>query len=471
VQTRTLAETQEAAGVSSRATPAVVIAAPASGSGKTTVATGLMGALRRAGRSVAPFKVGPDFIDPGYHALAAHRPGRNLDPVLVGEHRIGPLYRHGSAAADIAVVEGVMGLFDGRIADDYSGVAVGSTAQVAALLGAPVILVVDGRGQSHSVAALLHGFSTFDPAIRIAGVILNRVGSPRHEQVLRQACEHAGVPVFGAIPRTDEISIPSRHLGLVTAVEHGNQARDAVEAMTVLVGRHVDLAGIVETATSSVTDEPWDPLTAPPVAAGVTVAMAAGQAFSFSYAENRELLRAAGAEVVDFDPLSDPLPPDTAALVLPGGFPEVFAAELSANDVVRQQIKALAESGAPVHAECAGLTYLVDDLDGHPMCAVLSGSARFTERLTLGYRNAVAVAHSSMYAIGDRTVGHEFHRTAVTFTGDYPPAWVYSGALDARKDGAVDAGIHAGYLHTHPAAHPEATTRFVAAAATSRLAG
>ncbi len=161
----------------SRSTPAVVIAAPASGSGKTTVATGLMGALRRAGRSVAPFKVGPDFIDPGYHALAAHRPGRNLDPVLVGEEQIGPLYRHGSAAADIAVIEGVMGLFDGRIADDFTGTAAGSTAQVAALLGAPVILVVDGRGQSHSVAALLHGFSTFDPAIRIAGVILNRVGS------------------------------------------------------------------------------------------------------------------------------------------------------------------------------------------------------------------------------------------------------------------------------------------------------
>ena len=449
-------------------TPAVVIAAPASGGGKTTVATGLMGALRRAGRTVAPFKVGPDFIDPGYHALAAQRPGRNLDPVLVGEHRIGPLYRHGSAAADIAVVEGVMGLFDGRIADGFTGIAEGSTAHVAALLGAPVVLVVDARGQSHSVAALLHGFSTFDPNVHIAGVILNRVGSPRHEEVLRQACEHAGLTVFGALPRVDELSVPSRHLGLVTAVEHGIQARAAVEAMIGHVGRHVDLAGITQIAASRVADEPWDPAAGGPVTDDVTVALAAGKAFSFGYAEHRELLLAAGADVVEFDPLSEPLPPKTAALVLPGGFPEQFGTELSGNHVVRQQIKSLAASGAPVHAECAGLAYLVDDLDGHPMCGVLSGSAHFTERLTLGYRNAVAVAESPLYEVGDRTVGHEFHRTAVKFTDEYAPAWVFGDSSASRtKDGAVHAGVHASYLHTHPAAHPQAISRFVAAAESS----
>jgi cobyrinic acid a,c-diamide synthase len=450
--------------------PAVVIAAPASGSGKTTVATGLMGALRRARRRVAPFKVGPDYIDPGYHALAAVRPGRNLDPVLVGERLIGPLYRHGSAGADIAVVEGVMGLFDGRISD--SATAQGSTAHVAALLGAPVVLVVDARGQSHSIAALLHGFSTFDQSVRIAGVILNRVGSQRHEQVLRQACEHAGVPVFGAIPRAHELSLPSRHLGLVTAVEHGHQARAAVEAMTELVGRHIDLVGIAAAAVSRVTDEPWDPAVAAPATEDVTVALAAGKAFTFGYAEHAELLRAAGADVVAFDPLTDPLPPRTAALVLPGGFPEQFTTELSANDVARQQIRELVARGAPIHAECAGLTYLVDELDGYPMCGVLSGSARFTERLTLGYREAVAVADSPMHSTGDRTMGHEFHRTTVTFADSYPPAWVFAGLdMPAVRDGAVDRGIHASYLHTHPAAHPQAISRFVAAAATSKLAG
>jgi len=445
--------------------PAVVIAAPASGSGKTTVATGLMGALRRAGLRVAPFKVGPDFIDPGYHALAALRPGRNLDPVLVGERLIGPLYRYGSAGADITVIEGVMGLFDGRISDDVSAVAKGSTAHVAALLGAPVILVVDARGQSHSIGALLHGFSTFDRSVRIAGVILNRVGSPRHEEVLRQACEHAGVPVFGAIPRADELSVPSRHLGLVTAVEHGDQALAAVEAMIELVGRHVDLGGIAAAAASRVTDEPWDPAVAAPATENVTVALAAGKAFTFGYAEHAELLRAAGADVVEFDPLTDPLPPDTAALVLPGGFPEQFSSDLSANDVARQDIHELAARGAPIHAECAGLTYLVDELDGYPMCGVLSGSARFTERLTLGYRQAVAVADSPLHTIGDRTMGHEFHRTTVTFADSYPPAWVYAGRdLPTVRDGAIDGGVHAGYLHTHPAAHPRAISRFVAAA-------
>ncbi|MDT7758668.1 MAG: cobyrinic acid a,c-diamide synthase [Mycobacterium sp.] len=463
------------------AVPAVVVAAPASGSGKTTVATGLMGALRRAGHAVAPFKVGPDFIDPGYHALATGRLGRNLDPVLVGETMIGPLYRHGSTGSDLAVVEGVMGLFDGRI-DAHGGVpARGSTAQVAGLLGAPVVLVVDARGQSQSVAALLHGFTTFDPGlqVRIVGVILNRVGSPRHADVLRQACDHAGVAVFGAIPRADELSLPSRHLGLVTAVEHGRLAQQAVEAMTELVARHVDLAAIVGAAAAHVDDAAWDPAFAAPVADGVTVALAAGKAFSFGYPEHAELLTAAGAHVITFDPLTEALPAATAALVLPGGFPEQYGPELSANGVVRQQINALAASGAPVHAECAGLTYLVDDLDGLPMCGVLAGSAHFTERLTLGYRDAIAPVDSSLHQAGARAVGHEFHRTAVTFTKPYESAWAFRGTAGTTvSDGAVHGGVHAAYLHTHAAAHPEAAARFVAAAsrasssaaATSKLA-
>ena len=454
--------------------PAVVIAAPASGSGKTTVATGLIGALRRAGHRVAPFKVGPDYIDPGYHALAAGRPGRNLDPVLVGEDLIGPLYRHGAHGCDIAVVEGVMGLFDGRIDAAMAGPAIGSTAHVAGLLGAPVILVLDAKGQSHSAAALLHGFSTFDATTRIAGVILNRVGSPRHADVLRQACDHAGIPVLGALPRFAELSLPSRHLGLVTAIEHGGQARAAVDAMTALVGAHVDLPGVIATAGAHVAAEPWSPgdVVGESAAGRVTVAVAAGKAFSFCYAEHPELLRAAGADVVEFDPLTDQLPRDTSALVLPGGFPEEFGTELSANAALRQQVSSLAATGAPVHAECAGLTYLMDDLDGSPMCGVLAGSARFTDRLTLAYREAAAPADSTLYAAGERAVGHEFHRTAVTFADDCQPAWIYRGRDGAAvRDGAVRGGVHASYLHTHPAARPQAVARFIAAAASSRLAG
>ena len=441
-------------------TPAVVIAAVSSGSGKTTVATGLIGALRAGGDRVAPFKVGPDFIDPGYHALAAGRPGRNLDAVLVGAELIGPLYRHGTRDVDIAVVEGVMGLFDGRIEDPFRLPATGSTAQVAALLGAPVVMVVDGRGQSQSIAAVLHGFSTLERGVRVVGVILNRVGSPRHEQVLAQACESVGMPVLGSLPRLEELAVPTRHLGLVTTAEHGERAREAVAAMTELVARHVDLTAVRALAGSTVRAAAWSPQGAvgEPVAGRPVVAVAAGRAFTFGYAERDELLRAAGAEPMSFDPLTDALPAGSAALVLPGGFPELYGEELTANAGLRAQVRDLS-THAPVHAECGGLTYLMSDLDGHDMCGVLAGSARFTERLTLGYRDAVAAADSILYGAGQRVTGHEFHRTTVDFAHAVQPAWLPSG------EGAILDGVHASYLHTHPAGAPGAVRRFVELAA------
>lgn len=444
--------------------PAVVIAAPASGSGKTTLATGLLGALRRAGHRAAGFKVGPDFIDPGYHGLATGRPGRNLDPVLVGPELIGPLYRHGAAGSDIAVVEGVMGLFDGRIAAG-TGLPAGSTAQVAGLLGAPIVLVVDARGQSQSLAALLHGFASFDPGTALAGVILNRVGSPRHEQVLREACATVGLPVLGAVPRTTELELPSRHLGLVTAHEHGAAADAAVMAMAEVVSRHVDVAAVAALARTAAVGTPWSPHRAvgEPVPGRPVVAVAAGRAFTFGYPEHTELLAAAGADVLTFDPLADALPERTAAVLLPGGFPEQYPEELSANAALRAQLR---DFGGPVYAECAGLTYLMDDLDGHPMCGVLAGSARFTARLTLGYRDAVAVADSCVHRVGQRVVGHEFHRTAVDYADDYPPAWKFrDGAGNPVSDGAVRGAVFGSYLHTHPAATGDAVARFVGLAA------
>lgn len=448
--------------------PAVVIAAPASGSGKTTVATGLMGALRHAGHRVAPFKVGPDYIDPGYHALATGRPGRNLDSVLVGDDLIGPLFRHGSRNADIAVVEGVMGLFDGRVGD-----AKGSTAEIAALLGAPVVLVVDAKGYSQSLSALLHGFVAHaaEAGIRIAGVILNRVGSARHRDILTAAADRAGLRVFGALPRTDELSVPSRHLGLVTAVEHGQAALGAISAMAQLVATHVNVGAIAAAAHSDVTSPTWEPAEAvgAPTDREPVVALAAGQAFTFGYAEHRELLAAAGALVAEFDPRSDSLPAETAALVIPGGFPEQFATDLSANATLRQQV---GEMVGPIHAECAGLTYLCRDLDGVPMCGVLDARARFTDSLTLGYREAVALTGSVLFEEGERLSGHEFHRTTVDYPEDGAPrAWAWRTADGVRREGTVvgEGRIHASYLHTHPAAHPSATARFVARAAATGL--
>ncbi|MEU4707180.1 cobyrinate a,c-diamide synthase [Nocardia salmonicida] len=466
-------------------TPAVVIAAPASGSGKTTLATGLIGALRRVGHQVAPFKVGPDYIDPGYHGLAAGRPGRNLDPVLVGEDRVVPLYRHGAQGCDIAIVEGVMGLFDGRIDENRTdAVAEGSTAQVAGLLGAPVVLVVDARGHSQSLAALLHGFATFDSSVRLGGVILNRVGSERHEQVLRAACERVGLPVLGALPRMAELEVPSRHLGLIPAVEHGAAATAAVDAMTELVAAHVDLRAIVALAGGSVEGAAWDPwaelaaaaespsggTSSVHVAAEVDIsnrdpliAMAGGPAFTFGYAEHRELLIAAGARVVVFDPLSDELPVDTAGLVLPGGFPEEHAGQLSANERLRTAVAEGAARGLPIHAECAGLLYLTRSLDGHRMAGVIDADAEFGPRLTLGYRDAVALHDSALWRAGARVRGHEFHRTRLTRTGAENAAWGWR-TTDSVAEGAVIRQVHASYLHTHPAGNPDAIARFVSAA-------
>ncbi|MEV0463056.1 cobyrinate a,c-diamide synthase [Nocardia tengchongensis] len=449
-------------------TPAVVIAAPASGSGKTTVATGLIGALRRAGHRVAPFKVGPDYIDPGYHGLAAGRPGRNLDPVLVGPERVAPLYLHGSRDCDLAVVEGVMGLFDGRIDENNTDpIAEGSTAQIAAMLSAPVILVVDARGHSQSLAALLHGFATYDSGIRLGGVILNRVGSERHEQVLRAACARVGLPVLGALPRLAELAVPSRHLGLIPAVEHGNAAQAAVDAMTDLVAAHIDLGAVAALAGSNVQGQAWDP--ASEVAtqeSGPVVAIAGGPAFTFGYAEHRELLAAAGAEVRVFDPLRDELPTGTAGLVIPGGFPEEHAAELAANTGLLATIADRARRGMPIHAECAGLLYLTRTLDGHRMAGVLDADAEFGPRLTLGYRDAVALTDSPLWSAGERVRGHEFHRTRLTNVGSAAPAWAWrSPAGETVREGAALDRVHASYLHTHPAGNPAAVGRFVSAAA------
>lgn len=449
--------------------PAVVVAAPSSGSGKTTIATGLMGALAKTG-TVAPFKVGPDYIDPGYHALATGRPARNLDAVLCGEDRVAPLYRHGARDADIAVVEGVMGLFDGRIVDGPGGAAtegIGSTADVAQLLGAPVLLVVDVRGHSQSLAALLAGFATYRPGVALAGVILNRVSSVRHERVLRDACAHAGLEVVGAVPGAAALEVPARHLGLVPAAERGADAVAAVAAMTELVDRHVDVDRIRALARPVADGRGWTPSDEVARVGAPVVALAGGPAFSFGYAEHEELLRAAGARVRRFDPLTDELPDGAAAVVLPGGFPEVFAEKLSANTALRAQLRALVDAGGVVHAECAGLLYLAESLDGAPMCGIVPGAAEFTPRLTLGYRDAVALESNSLFEAGERVVGHEFHRTRLAATTS--PAWGWRDADGAPvTDGYVGRGVHASYLHTHPAGNPEAVRRLVTLAAGAR---
>ncbi len=446
------------------AVPRLVIAAPASGSGKTTVACGLMAALRARGLAVSGHKVGPDYIDPGYHALATGRPPRNLDPFLCGEDLIAPLFRHGAAGAQVAVIEGVMGLFDG--VDPALGLApdFGSTAHVARLLGAPVVLVVDAARAGRSVAALAAGFAGFDRRTPVAGVILNQVASDRHERLLRDALAGAGLPVFGVIRRTEGIVTPSRHLGLIPAAERAAPAGQAIDRMGALIAASCDLDALLALAARAPArpGPAWEP-SGEPDHAGPVVAVAGGAAFTFGYTEQAELLEAAGARVAPFDPLRDEdLPEGTAGLILGGGFPEMHAAGLSANGRLRERVAALAARGAPVAAECAGLLYLARTLDDRPMCGVLDVRAVMTPKLTLGYREAVAVTDSVLARAGDVVRGHEFHRTAAVPAAGDQPAW----RLGSRSfEGHVAGSVIASYLHTHWAGHPAAAARFTAACA------
>jgi cobyrinic acid a,c-diamide synthase len=448
--------------------PRLVLAAPSSNAGKTSIATGLIAAFTARGLIVSPHKVGPDYIDPGYHGLAAGRRGRNLDPWLVGNERVAPLFLHGATRprrADVAVVEGVMGLFDGATHPSVEpGFA--STAHVAALLRAPVVLVVDASSQARSVAALVHGFATFDPGVRLGGVILNRVGSDRHEAILRESLGAAGVPVLGAIRRLEQLHTPSRHLGLVPAAERSAEAVTTVRRLAEVVAAGVDLdAVLILAGTAPPLDAtPWNPAAEVARIAGrPRIAVAGGPAFTFGYAENAELLEAAGAEVVPVDPLRDEALADgTAGLVIGGGFPEVYAAELSANETLRADVAALAARGAPIAAECAGLLYLARELDGVPMCGVLNVTTAMSPRLTLGYRAAVATSDSVLAPTGTRVHGHEFHRTHADPVAGPAPAWQWSGA---RPEGFVHGGVHASYLHLNWAGTPELAERFVSACA------
>ena len=447
--------------------PRLVIAGTSSGSGKTTVATGLLAALRKRHTTPAAFKVGPDFIDPSYHALATGRPGRNLDAFMSGPELIAPLFRHGSRGAQIAVIEGVMGLYDG--ASGRGELA--STAHVAKLLRAPVVLVVDAAAMARSVAAIVHGYASFDPEVEVRGVILNRVGSDAHAGLLREALEPLGIEVLGAIPRDDHVETPERHLGLVPAAERERQARAAIDRLAAVIADSCDVDGLVALARSAAEahGDTWTPPDGDASADALRIAIAGGPAFSFRYEENLELLRAAGAELVEFDPLEDEqLPPRTAALLLTGGFPEVYGEQLSENWALRAEIAALARAGRPVLAECGGLLYLCTTLDGRPMCDVIDADARMTGRLTLGYREAGATGAHPLWPAGEQPIrGHEFHYSQVQPPAGETPAWQFRHG-DGTEEGHVAGAVHASYLHTHWAATPDVAQRLVAIAASAR---
>ena len=443
--------------------PRLLIGAPSSGQGKTTIAIGLMAALARRGLDVAGFKVGPDYIDPGFHRLATGRVGRNLDAVLTSPELIMPMLLHGFVTprrADLAIIEGVMGLFDGQ--SGTRGFA--SSAHVAKLTSSPVVLVVDANHTSRTIAAVVAGLAHFDTEVRVAGVIVNKIGSPKHGDLVLDAMAEIDMPVLGMLGRDEALRMPERHLGLVPADER-DEAAATLDLLAARITENVDLDTVIALANAAIDldAEPWNPAdhVTPPSERRPRVAIAGGRAFTFRYAETAELLDAAGCEVVEFDPTTDPaLPEGTCGVYLGGGFPEVHAAALSDNRSLVAQVKAGAEAGLPIAAECAGLLYLCETLDGRPMIGAVPLRAAMQPRLTMGYRTATAPADSLLGRVGETVTGHEFHRTGVLATDDaqHTAAWQFTDV--DRLDGIATPTLHASYLHMNWAGHPQVAQRF-----------
>jgi cobyrinic acid a,c-diamide synthase len=421
--------------------------------GKTTVATGLVAALRRAGHAVGTAKVGPDFIDPGYHALASGRVGRNLDPWLCGADAIAPLAGRAAEGASVLVVEGVMGLFDGAADGTPS-----STADVARLLGAPVLLVVDAGAMAGSVAAIVHGFVTLDPSVRVAGVVLNRVASEGHATMLREALVPLGLPVLGELRRDDRLTWRDRHLGLVPVLENPAEVAASLDRLADAIADGFDLERVValgRSAASATTAAPPLPSAGPPV----RIAVAGGRAFTFLYADTLDALRAAGAEVVPFDPLCDVALPDAVdGLLVGGGFPEVYAAALADNAPLLTDVHRRVAGGLVTWVECGGLLWLTESLDGRPMAGVVPARATMTDRLTLGYRSAATTMASPLGPPGTALRGHEFHYTSTDPAGD---ALTLTSRFGRGRAGFASPTLLASFLHHHPGGDPTAVAAFV----------
>src|SRR5712692_8077773 len=446
--------------------PRLVIAAPHSHAGKTTVTLALLAALSQRGLRVAPFKVGPDYIDPQMHHPAAGRPSYKLDTYLVPAARVRDTFCRVAHDADIAIIEGVMGLFDGSSPTSR----VGSTAEVAALLQAPIVLVIDASGMAASVGALIHGFHTYDPDVRVAGVILNRLGSAGHARYLEPAIAREGVEILGYLPKDAELTIPERHLGLLPTSED-DRVTPLLGHLTTLATRHLDLERLIRLAHTA-------PVLAPPAPAlpqaphhAIRVAWAQDAAFHFSYQENIDALAAAGADIVLFSPLYDPvLPPDIDAVWLGGGFPEYFGAQLAANTGMIAALRGHAAQGLPMYSECGGLMYLCEWLEDqhgqrYPQVGLIPGGTRMTKRLQqFGYAEATFLQDTLLGPASTTVRGHRFHYS-VYEPGSTPPPCAYritrATTGETHCEGFWRDNVLATYLHVHLGSQPHMAHHFV----------
>lgn len=442
---------------------AIVVAGTHSGVGKTSVTLGLVGALRRRGLTVQPFKVGPDFIDPLHHQHASGRPPRNLDGWMLNPETNQERFARTTADADAAVIEGVMGLFDGSDGKSERG----STSEMAKLLGLPVLLVIDASAMARSAAALIHGYTSFDPDLRVAGVILNNVGGEIHAGMIRDAVAGA-VPILGALPRAKDLVVPERHLGLHLPAE---ARTDYVEQLAALIETHIDLDALLR---NSVIERLPATAAEPVPRRKARLAVARDEAFCFYYADNLELLEQAGAELVPFSPIDQPLPENIDGIYLGGGYPELHADKLAANTTTREAIREFASAGGPIYAECGGLMYLAEalELDGdtHPLCGVLPFTTTMPAPLAIGYVEITTTG--GLFGSGQTARGHLFHHSAIA--GDPIADRCYrikNSRGEETQEGYLVKNVLASYAHLHLASNPALATAFVDQCASFRRGG
>ncbi|WP_276789350.1 cobyrinate a,c-diamide synthase [Veillonella magna] len=446
--------------------PRIVVAGTNSGVGKTTIVAGLLAALRERGMKAQPFKVGPDYIDPGFHKAASGEECYNLDTWLVPQERMKPFFADMAKEADIAIIEGVMGLYDGG----REGVS--STAQIAKELAAPVILVIDCKAMGESAAAIAKGFRDYDDEVHLAGVLLNRIGSDNHEHMIRSAMERLGIPVIGAIRRDDRMHSPERHLGLTPVTEV-----DPTEAITTIreaVKRMVDMDALESIACSAPGLVVAETSAEQKIKRRARIGVAYDEAFSFYYPASLKALEMAGATIVQFSPLTDTALPEVDALFFGGGFPEMFLSQLERNEAMKEAIRAVAAAGMPIYAECGGLMYMchsVVDFNGNelPMVGLVPAVCRMQDKLQkVGYVTATALQDTLLAPQGVRLRGHEFHfSTMEPMTETFPWAFQFEGGRKPvnYSGGYAKNNILASYLHLNFAGNDEAAGRFVEAAA------
>ena len=440
--------------------PRIIIAGTHSGSGKTTVVMGIGLALTRRGMKVQPFKTGPDYIDPGFHSHSTGRTCRNLDSMLLDRNPLLELFHRSSKDADISLVEGVMGLYDGVSGTDDRG----SSASLARLSRTPVILVVDAKAMARSAAAIVLGFDRFDPSFKLAGVIFNRIGSPRHYEMIKTAVESTtDVPVLGYIPRDSRITMPERHLGLVPAWEKEGYV-ETERILTDLVEKHINLEGIISIARSAEDFPLFDQtiFKGEPEPADVRIAVAMDDAFHFYYQDNLDLLEHMGATLVPFSPVRDRhLPEEISAIYIGGGFPELLAKDLESNNSLKEEIRDMADRGMPIYAECGGLMYLVESMEGkderlHQMVGIFPGRMVMKKKLrSLGYCDGLLLRDTVIGPQATSLRGHVFHWSAYEGPDDMEYALKLTKGDQVTFEGLSNNNVMASYLHIHFASSPK----------------